>query len=291
MNSVALFKQKLKANVDGRFFVDSTCINCSTCRMIAPTVFDEADGYSFVFHQPEGNGELLRGQMAIISCPTASIGSSVKENMNEAVNSFPDLITENIYHCGFHSKKSFGATSYLIKREGGNIMVDSPRYVKSLATSLEKMGGIKYLFLTHKDDVADHQKFADHFGCERILHKGDLSESLETVEIVIDGEDEIDFGEGLKFIPVPGHTEGSACLLYKNYLFTGDHLAQNNHRPHPTAFSRHCWYSWSEQIKSMKKTALYDFEWILPGHSRICFYQLPEMKKKMQECINWMESL
>jgi hypothetical protein len=26
------------------------------------------------------------------------------------------------------------------------------------------------MFLTHKDDVADHRRFAGHYACERIMH-------------------------------------------------------------------------------------------------------------------------
>ncbi len=33
----------------------------------------------------------------------------------------------NVYHCGYHSEKSFAACSYLITRPGGNVMVDTPR--------------------------------------------------------------------------------------------------------------------------------------------------------------------
>ncbi|HXD89225.1 MAG TPA: recombinase family protein, partial [Urbifossiella sp.] len=39
-------------NVAGDFFVDSTCIDCNTCRQIAPAVFGEALGTSFVKAQP-----------------------------------------------------------------------------------------------------------------------------------------------------------------------------------------------------------------------------------------------
>ena len=37
-------KKRLPENVPGDFFVDSTCIDCDTCRQIAPQVFAEGDG-------------------------------------------------------------------------------------------------------------------------------------------------------------------------------------------------------------------------------------------------------
>src|SRR5437588_484948 len=57
---------KIAANVDGDFYVDSTCIDCDACRQIAPTVFHDVGDQSAVFHQPENAGELLAAQKALI---------------------------------------------------------------------------------------------------------------------------------------------------------------------------------------------------------------------------------
>src|SRR6185437_12122643 len=52
-------KKRVPENVAGDFFVDSTCIDCNTCRQIAPAVFGEALGTSFVKAQPAAmTGEL-----------------------------------------------------------------------------------------------------------------------------------------------------------------------------------------------------------------------------------------
>ncbi len=61
-------------------------------------------------------------------------------------------------HLGYHSVESYGATPYFVKRPNGNLMIDSPRYNARLASAIEKEGGIQYIILTHKDDVADHEK-------------------------------------------------------------------------------------------------------------------------------------
>ena len=39
-------------NVDGPFFVDTTCIDCDTCRQLAPDTFGETGEFSFVKAQP-----------------------------------------------------------------------------------------------------------------------------------------------------------------------------------------------------------------------------------------------
>lgn len=61
------------------------------------------------------------------------------DEMRAAVDSFPLRVdgTENAYHCGFHSEASYGATSYLLVREGGNVLVDSPRFDSKLLKRIQ----------------------------------------------------------------------------------------------------------------------------------------------------------
>lgn len=282
--------KKLSTNVPGDYYVDSSCINCSVARWIAPATFNEKEGKSTVFHQPETEEERKRALMAMVACPTYSIGAN-NESISDAYALFPDPIDENVYHCGFHASSSFGATSYLIKRDKGNVLVDSPRFAKPLVKRLEEMGGIKLMFLTHMDDVADHKKYQEHFGCERILHADDVNADTRMVERIIEGTKPVAIDDDLLVIPVPGHTKGSACLLYKEkYLFSGDHLAWSENLNHVSAFRNHCWYDWKTQTTSMEKLATYKFEWILPGHGRRCHFPVSEMASQMQICIDWMKN-
>ena len=63
-----------------------------------------------------------------------------------------------------HAESSFGAASYLIVRPDGNVLVDFPRWAPPLVQRLQSMGPIKYMYLTHRDDVADRRKYRQHFG-------------------------------------------------------------------------------------------------------------------------------
>ncbi|KAI3938248.1 hypothetical protein MKW98_031196 [Papaver atlanticum] len=56
--------------------------------------------------------------------------------------------SQGVYHCGYHSEASYGATSYFITHPDGNILVD-------------------------RDDVADHKKWSNRLGCHRVLHSQD----------------------------------------------------------------------------------------------------------------------
>ena len=49
-----------------------------------------------------------------------------------------------------------------------------------LACVLQQLGGARYMFLTHLDDVADHMKWASALGCERIIHESDATDQQQT---------------------------------------------------------------------------------------------------------------
>jgi glyoxylase-like metal-dependent hydrolase (beta-lactamase superfamily II)/ferredoxin len=289
---MATLARRRSQNEAGDFYVDDTCIDCDTCRWMAPEVFHRAGEQSAVHHQPQDEKERLRAMQALLACPTASIGTVEKpRDIRQVQLSLPIPVTGRIYHCGYHSEKSFGAASYFLQREGGNVLVDSPRFAPPLVKQLEAMGGIRYLYLTHRDDVADHRKFREHFGCERILHADDISTDTRDVEIPLQGTEPVALADDLTIIPVPGHTKGHTVLLYNHsVLFSGDHLAWSASLSQLVGFRRACWYSWPEQIRSMAKLADYSFEWVLPGHGRRYHADRETMQRQMQICLNWMKT-
>ncbi|HEX5732477.1 MAG TPA: MBL fold metallo-hydrolase [Blastocatellia bacterium] len=288
---MAQVKLRLAQNVAGDFYVDSTCIDCDLCRQIAPETFSDIGEQSVVYHQPETADQELAALKALVTCPTASIGALGDHPAKQAVAAYPELVEENVYFCGFASESSYGASSYLIARPQGNVLVDSPRFARPLVRRIEELGGVRFLFLTHRDDVADHEKWAAHFNAERIMHSDDIGSRLSGIERVIAGRDAIDLDKELIAIPTPGHTRGHAVLLYRNkFLFTGDHLWWSPAYNSLNASSSVCWYSWSEQTRSMERLLDYDFEWVLPGHGRRAHLSLAEMRRQIEACIARMKS-
>lgn len=288
---MAHLNRRRTENVSGDFYVDSTCIDCDTCRWMAPEIFQQAGEQSAVYHQPADATERLHAMQALLSCPTASIGTIAKPtDIQDAQASFPIPIAGQVYHCGYHAEASYAAASYFIQRSDGNVMVDSPRFAPPLVKQLEAMGGIRYLYLTHRDDVADHEKYHQHFGCERILHQDDMGRGTQSVEIALSGREPIAVAPDLLIIPVPGHTKGHTVLLYDHkFLFTGDHLAWSDALNQLYAFRHYCWYSWSELVRSMHRLADYSFEWVLPGHGHRYHADRATMQQQMQKCLDWME--
>ena len=289
---MAHLKDRRPQNVDGDIYVDSSCIDCDTCRWMVPDIFTREDGQSAVSQQPATEADRLAALQAVLSCPTASIGTiAPPTDMKAAQASFPIPIADNVYHCGYHSEKSYGAASYFIQRPEGNILIDSPRFAAPLVKRLEALGGVRYLYLTHRDDVADHQQFHDRFGCDRLLHRDDVTADTAAVEIVPEGAAPTELDAAVKIIPVPGHTKGHTVLLYRDrFLFTGDHLAWSVRLHQLYAFHRFCWYSWPQQIESMAKLTAYDFEWVLPGHGRRHHADSATMAQQLQKCVDWMKA-
>lgn len=266
---MARIADRLPRNAPGEFFVDRSCIDCDTCRRVAPAVFDRDDGEekSVVRAQPRDAGERRRALMALVACPTSSIGTVEKTDVSPGIEGFPEEIADGVFECGFTSESSFGATSYLIRRPGGNVLVDSPRAAAPLLKRIEAMGGVATLFLTHRDDVADHAAFRARFGCERVMHRDDVTPETSAVERQLEGTEPVRLADDLLAIPVPGHTRGSCALLYRDdVLFTGDHLWWSPRRERLVASRAVAWFSWEEQRRSVARLLEHRFSWVLPGH-------------------------
>ena len=45
------------------------------------------------------------------------------------------------------------------------------------------------MFLSHRDDVADHAAFARRFGCKRVLHRVDVGDGTRDVERRLEGDE------------------------------------------------------------------------------------------------------
>ncbi len=277
---------KLPENVPGDFFVDSTCIDCDLCRQLAPSTFKENGEHSVVYQQPMTESEKLDAFRALVTCPTASIGGPHSPLATQAANHFPEQIEDEVYFCGYASEDSYGASSYLIVRPEGNVLVDSPRFAKPLVKRIEELGGIRHIFLTHRDDIADHELWAKHFKAERIMHQADAGRLSNQIERLINGFDPIEIASDLTIIPTPGHTKGHMVLLYRNkFLFTGDHVWRSERYEGLNSSQSLNWYSWPEQVKSLHKLLDYEFEWILPGHGRRAHASPTEMKKMLESLL------
>ena len=282
---MANIKKSVPENVPGDFFVDSTCIDCDTCRQVAPRVFGEAAATAYVHHQPGDNVDRDSALRALVCCPTGSIGTSGDARPQAVMDDFPALIERPVYFCGFNSPKSYGGNSYFIQLPSGNWLVDAPKFLPRLVRRFRELGGIANIFLTHRDDVADADRYAQEFGSRRFIHREELA-SQPDAEVILDGTEPLELAPGFLAVPTPGHTSGHCVLLFDNrFLFTGDHLAFSRPDKRLEAFREYCWHSWPLQIESMQKLSGYEFEWVLPGHGQRVHLPREEMNRQMKRLV------
>jgi glyoxylase-like metal-dependent hydrolase (beta-lactamase superfamily II)/ferredoxin len=274
------------ANAPGPWFVDASCINCDVSRQCAPWMFGEADDQAIVVRQPAGADEEKDAMRALLACPTASIGVAGAKPSADGL--FPELLEDGVFYCGYTSRDSYGANAYFVQRPEGNLLVDSPRFVPPLVRAFEAQGGIAMILLTHQDDVADADRFAEHFSARVFIHEDDGRAAPYATDL-IRGADAVELRPNVLALPVPGHTKGSVLfLLEERFLFTGDSLYWSRHRAELSAFRDACWYSWEEQARSLARLRGQRFSWVLPGHGNRRREEPAEFARQLDSLVSRM---
>jgi len=275
-------------SVPGDWYIDTACINCAASRHVAPGLIVERGDKSVFARQPANEEEEMMAWRARLVCPTASVRTEAKRQRPEGI--FPQQLAPGVYRCGFNSKDSYGAHSYFVARAEGNLLVDSPRYALELRKFFDGAGGIRDILLSHRDDVADADKYAEAFGARVWIHQDD-ARAAPYAKNRIEGMNEIKIRDALLAIPVPGHTKGSVVyLLEDTYLFTGDSLAWNEKRSQLIAFRDACWYSWRALTDSLSRLEAYHFEWVLPGHGSSAHLPAQEMSRELHALVQRMRT-
>lgn len=292
---------KVTGNHPGPWFVDQTCINCDTCRQLASNIFAEVGAFSAVVHQPTTAEQRFCAARALVACPTGSIGfeepSDNPENsidykslLHQAQDSFPEHLSDGVYFCGYTSALSYGGKSYFIAHPQGNWLIDAPRYSGHLVEAFKQLGGVKWIFLTHQDDVADASRYAKTFGATRLIHEND-AEAQPEAERFIRGDEPVLIGEDFEIIPTPGHTKGHMVLRYKSdFLFSGDHLWWEEEHQQLGASKAYCWYDWPTQVASLKKLAPLSVRWVLPGHGAMKQIDPAQMNQALAALLTKIET-
>lgn len=256
-------------NSAGAWFVDTRCIDCGTCREVAPDLFAIAGDQSVVAVQPTHAAEEIDAWLAAQACPTSSIGTV--DHRPRPGRLYPREIESGsgVFDVGYCSESSFGASAWFVTRPDGNLLIDSPRWTEALAGPFEELGGIAHILLTHRDDVADAQRWATRFSARVWIHADDASAAPFATDLIHGTAGEpTTIAPGVVVHPAPGHTRGSVVFVVDDaFCFSGDSLAWNPKRQDLAASRGTCWYSWSAQTRSLDALAHHArFRWVLPGH-------------------------
>jgi glyoxylase-like metal-dependent hydrolase (beta-lactamase superfamily II)/ferredoxin len=272
-----------KADEHHEWRVDDRCIGCGASVSVAPELIVwNGDRVRFA-RQPSSAAEEDAAWRAALVCPTGSIkryggGSPPKRY-------FPEEIAHGVFRCGFNARASYGAHSYFVERSEGNVLIDSPRYVRRLEKFFEEHGGIAAVLLTHRDDVGDADKYAARFASATWIHEADRSAAPFASDIIA-GDSPRTIVPGVKSIPIPGHTAGSvAYLVADRFLFTGDSLNWDFETSALSAFKDYCWYSWEHQKRSLERLLQFQFEYVLAGHGGSISMPADEMRNALQSML------
>jgi hydroxyacylglutathione hydrolase len=137
----------------------------------------------------------------------------------------------NVRH---HPHDPHPSNGYLFFLDDGRTaaLIDPAGYPKTLLRAVnEGPYALRYILITHKhadhcDATADVARaFPD---AQIVMHKADvkaIGPLAHRALPVVDG-DELPFGDdaAIRMLHTPGHTDGSACFLFRSTIFTGDTL-------------------------------------------------------------------
>ena len=132
---------------------------------------------AYVHRQPQTEAEERRALMALVACPTASIGTSAPDGR---LRGAPPPSRNRIggrrllLRLRRRSRPTAPRATWSSGRRATCSWTRRGRRRRCCGASTA-LGGVRWMFLTHRDDVADHARFRAHFGCERVLHAADVT--------------------------------------------------------------------------------------------------------------------
>ncbi len=122
----------------------------------------------------------------------------------------------------------FGTNAYILvcRKTQESVLIDAPGDEEKIA---DKLGStkLKFILITHShfDHTGALQAIKEKFKAKVIAHSADSPQLPLAPEVFGEDGNSIFFGEiEVKALYTPGHTPGSLCFLYKEYLFSGDTL-------------------------------------------------------------------
>ena len=278
-------KRRASENVEGAWFVDTTCIACDACRQCAPTIFREhRDGSSSVMRQPRSDDDKADATRALLACPVGAIGKErmAGEGPVKITGLYPHALEPGLWYCGYNSPKSYGGNAYVVETHAGLVMIDAPRFVANVVDFITAHGGLRAILLTHGDDIGDSDRYAERFGAPVYLHEADAPRAPFASSSWPRA-----LADDVTLLETPGHTRGSVMFAVRDLLFTGDSLAWSRDAQRLMAFDDACWYSWSEQRRSLANLVARDvrFRFVLPGHGQRHATSADDNRRLLQDLV------
>ncbi len=118
------------------------------------------------------------------------------------------------------------AVYYIVDREVGGILVNTPEYDAGLEAVLDACGGVSYIFLPSRLGARAVDAWRAASGAEVLAYDMECEAIIGTVDIPLDNK--VKLTRTIDFLPMAGRTEGSCALRLKNkpgVVFFGPILA------------------------------------------------------------------
>ncbi|MEO0801177.1 MAG: MBL fold metallo-hydrolase [Cyanobacteria bacterium J06642_2] len=178
------------------------------------------------------------------------------------------------------NREAAGGTAYLVTRSHEaspeNVLIDCPAYSDDMRDLLHELGGVRWLFLTHRTAIGVPASktgtvaaIARDFNCEIIIQEQEayLLPHLQLTTF----HRSLQLAPDLRAIWTPGHSPGSSCFYLEKHggvLFTGRHLLPDANG-FPVPQRQTTTFHWPRQRRSVE-ILLDDIAapapaWICPG--------------------------
>ena len=177
-------------------------------------------GASFVRAQPGSGAERHRALMALVACPTASIGAIPMPDARAAAAAFPEEIAPRRLRLRLHGRGVLRGVQ-LPAAPAGRQRARGLAAGGGAPGRAHPRAGRRALAVPHPRRRRGRPRaaVAPRFGCERILHEGDVADTARAASSGCCAEtDPVALAADLTLVPVPGHTRGSTALLADDTL-------------------------------------------------------------------------
>lgn len=195
---------------------------------------------------------------------TASSAQSSLSKQPVPLSKPPQTVLGNIFAFP-PNRDTAGGTAYLIVEKSlGNILVDCPAWNQVNQKFLQALGGVQWLFLSHRGGIGKAAEIQASFGCEILIQEqeayllqGTLAATHSTKASsmhVTTFQREFSLGALAQTIWTPGHSPGSSCLYSPaegGLLFSGRHLLPNQ-LGEPVPLRSATTFHWPRQLSSVQ---------------------------------------
>lgn len=173
------------------------------------------------------------------------------QNQSSRSPKLPQAIWNNIFAFP-PNRDTLGGTAYFIVENEANILIDCPAWDEVNQNYLSSLGGVRWLFLTHRGAIGKTREIQKTFGCEILIQEQEAY-LLPGLRVTTFGQ-EFNLNSLAQVFWTPGHSPGSSCLYYPKeggILFSGRHILPNQlGEPVPLRTAKT--FHWFRQLHSIQ---------------------------------------